>query len=154
MENNEPRKSDSVHELLADERSWWDKCAVWHFIKKKVVQRKYRRQRVKRGYSDLDVWTLQYWFVQTLRSMLENILRHRYTYPDKITEEEWVSILQEMVQLLTVMDIEDDTLVRKQLCVDKKDRSVEVYLRIDKEREKARKRFFDLFYEWYWDLCY
>lgn len=154
MENNEPRKIDSVHELLADECSWWDKCTVLHFIKKKVVQRKYRRQRAKRGYSDLDVWTLQYWFVQTLRSMLENILRHRYTYPDKITEEEWVSILQEMVQLLTVMDVDDNTTVREVLGVAADDYSKETYKQIADEQERARKRFFELFYKWYWDLCY
>ena len=73
-------------------------------MKEKRVERKYRRQRADRGYSDYDVLDFQMWFIRTLRAMLENVITHLCSYPDGITFEEWKDILQEMVSLINVME--------------------------------------------------
>ena len=102
---------------------------MFYRMKEKRAERKYRRQRADRGYSDYDVLDLQMWFIRTLRAMLENVATHLCSYPDSITFEEWKDILQEMVSLLNVMEA-------------------------DCENNEARSRFFELFSKWFWDIGY
>ena len=71
-----------------------------------------------------------------------------------ITEEEWKSILQEMVQLLRIMDVDDECFIRKHLGLDQNENNAEITIRIEQERVAAQNKFFELYNRWYWDLRY
>ena len=152
-------KSDSPEKYFDIEYTLWEKLILpfqrmWYGIKEQAEYRRYRKQRAHRGYSDYDILDIQMWFVHTMRPRLENIIENLYSYPDGITEEEWKSILQEMVHLLQIMDVDDDCFVRKHLGLALKENNAEITLRIDQERVIARNKFFNLFDKWYWDLRY
>ena len=127
---------------------------ICYWFRSKFDESRCRRQRAKRGYSDLDIWDIHSWFVHTLRPMLEEIIGHLETHPKELTMEEWRAVLEEMVHLLNIMDIDDNTTARKVLGVAMDDYSKESYKKIADEQERARARFFELFYKWYWDLRY
>lgn len=126
----------------------------WYGFLDKRDERRYRRQRAKRGYSDYDVLDLQMWFVRTLRPMLENISAHLYSYPAEITFDEWKSILDEMVILLKVMDWDDEVFVREYRGIHADDFHTDTCNRVEAERRKAQERFMELFAKWFYDLRY
>ena len=127
---------------------------LWYILLDKRDERRYRRQRAKRGYSDYDVLDIQMWFVRTLRPMLENILANLYTHPDEITFEEWKSVIEEMIVLLRVMDWDDEIFIRKHLGINENDFHIDTVNFVETEREKARIRFMELFSKWFWRLSY
>ena len=47
---------------------------------------KYAFQRVKRGFSDYDVWDIDMWFCQTLPSMLERLAQTTHGFPYEFRE--------------------------------------------------------------------
>ena len=141
------------------EYTLWDKLTfpfvyALNWLKEKFTAIRHFFQRGKRCYSDYDIWDIHSWLVHSLRPMLEDIIEHLYTHPAEITEEEWRAILEEMVHLLNIMDIDDNTTAREVLGVAADDHSKETYKKIADEQERARARFFELFYKWYWDLRY
>lgn len=103
---------------------------VWYWLVDKGNRFRYRCQRFHRGYSDYDVWDFQMWLVRTLRPMLEDMITHLYSYPEELTPEQWRAILQDMVHQLTLMDTDDETIIRQQLGIDVDDRSREADMRI------------------------
>ena len=124
----------------------------WYGILDSHAERRYRRQRAKRGYSDCDVWDIPAWFVCTLRPMLETVLANVDTSPKGIDTETWKEILEEMVTLLKVMDQDDEVFVREYLNISVKDFHIDTCNRVDAEREAACTRFMELFSTWYWAL--
>ena len=126
----------------------------WYGLLDKRDERRYRRQRAKRGYSDYDVRDIQMWFVRTLRPMLENIRVNLHTYPDETTFEEWKLILEEMIILLKVMDWDDEISVREYMGINTLDFHIDTVNLVEVEREKARVRFMELFSKWFWELSY
>jgi len=52
---------------------------VWDKIRPGTLKHHY--QRIKRGYSDKDVWSLDYWLVQTLTPALEDLRRDKSGVP-------------------------------------------------------------------------
>jgi|GEM_PF-1944005 len=125
---------------------------VFDFIKRKWKDFRHLLQRAKRGYSDEDVCGIPIWFVTTMKAMLCDRLKQPDVPPVKMTAEAWRSVLQEMVRLLQIMDVLDGESVRAQIGADMEDCSHDTLIRMDRERENARKRFFELFHTHYWDL--
>lgn len=139
------------------ELNWWDKltgpfCRLWWKLCDEWKNFGYRRQRFQRGYASCDVWELRTWFVNTLKSMLEDLLIHHTGHPTELSGEEWEDILREMIRLLSIMDIWDDTVSRKNLDIPENDRSYNVIKQISAEKQKATEQFFHLFSKWFWDL--
>ena len=80
------------------------------------LQLKVQKQRAKRGYSDLDVWGIDIWFVEIAYKILKDYRKHHNGYPTKFllslhpTQEEdeqssakWNEVLDRMIFLLNEM---------------------------------------------------
>lgn len=149
----------SALEQWGIEYTWVDKLLhpfVWlgARIEEKWNSLRYRCQRVKKGYSDRDVWEMRDWFIQTAKPMLREMSAKAYNYPEEAGEEQWREILLEMADLLEIMDVWDDTAARKQAGLTAEDNSAEAVQMISAEKETAKKRFFFLFNKWFYDLWY
>lgn len=97
---------------------------------------KYAWQRAWCGYDDSMVFSMNDSFIELYRTMLKSFKCNLHGHPYTMTEEEWNSILDEMINCLDHMyyvlfegDSDDDDLV-----------------------EKAKDKFFELFKEHFWDL--
>ena len=162
MRKRNSRTNDEVNEFMERwdiEYTWLDKLLhpfIWVWMRVEDAWRnfRYRCQRFRRGYSDYDVWDFQMWLVHMLRPMLEDITHHLYTHPEDLTFEQWREILQEMLHLLSLMDTDNEAIIRQQLGIDADDRSYEAAVSIFEERNRVRGRFFELLNRWYWDLRY
>lgn len=56
-------------------------------IKDFFQERRYRRQRAKRGWSVKDTWNIDYWFLNILPQMLEYLKEHHIGFPVDIQRE-------------------------------------------------------------------
>ena len=121
-------------------------------IKELCDERKYRRERAKRGYATKDLYDMRDWFVRTVRAMLRDIEKKLVSYPDELSEEEWRAMLLRMAHLLDVFDVWDDSIARKELGIEKYDHSAESEKALCDYREKAKEEFFELFNIWFYDL--
>ena len=144
-------------EIFNAELNWWDKltgpfCRLWWKFRDQRKAFGFRRQRYKRGYASCDVWELRTWFVNMLKPMLEDLLIHHTGHPAELTNDEWESILAEMLRLLDIMDIWDDSAACRQIGALKDDRTYETQIKISDEKLKATEAFFMLFSKWFWDL--
>ena len=85
-----------------------------------------KEQRYDRGYADVDVWNLNYWFIETVRPMLIQLRDTRFGSPSHLgtqttnekgyliskgCHEAWDAILNRMIFLLGEM--EEETCVRR-----------------------------------------
>lgn len=72
----------------------------WYRIDKKIKQffrnLKWAWQRVTRGYSDYDIFDLDYWLVRLLPQAIRTLESKLHGHPYDITEEEWRKYLIEM----------------------------------------------------------
>jgi hypothetical protein len=84
------------------------------------------------------------WFVKTLVPMLREMEANLISYPEKLTEEEWRSILLEMADLLETFNVWDDSIARQKANVDPGDNSQDSYALIKAEQDRAKDRFFFL----------
>lgn len=80
-------------------------------------ERKYRRQRVKRKYSDDMCWDLNYTLLDILPDMIENLRQMKHSYPDLKFEEvdnmpkDWVNIALISLELeFSIFDYEKPSL--------------------------------------------
>ena len=69
-------------------------------IKSFFVSKKWAKQRARKGYCELDTYSVSDWFLNTLPDMLEEIKNNCTGYPDELTEDEWIRILDRMIFLL------------------------------------------------------
>lgn len=120
---------------------YWD-------IYKKV---KFGFQRMFRGYSNQDLYAFHYNWVERHYKMLKDFKKHSPKYPTNITEEEWDTILDEMIYHLEMMDEEKvtETLQRGM----PKDWMPACNL-VWEIMERNRKAFFVLFSEHFYDMWY
>ena len=61
---------------------------------------KWAWQRATNGYCELDTYGVSDWFLNTLPDMLVEIKNNCTGYPDELTEDEWIRILDRMIFLL------------------------------------------------------
>lgn len=59
---------------------------------------KYIYQRAKRGYSDVDVWEMSSFITHVIIGMLTQLKENHLGYPFGYTDEQWKSILSEMIE--------------------------------------------------------
>lgn len=117
---------------------------------------KRRLQRFKRGYSYSDVWSLNYWFMTTVKPMLIHLRDHGVGVPldlylDGADNERkaWEDILTEMIECLDNMNEEQ--------IYDKYDlwgrhKTKEDYELINDLMDKSKDRFFKLFSKHFYSL--
>lgn len=51
-------------------------------------ERKFRRQRAKKGYADCDLWGIDDWFLNIIPKMLRDLKEYKDSYPT-LWQEEW-----------------------------------------------------------------
>jgi len=127
---------------------------MWGKLDRKLLQRKYRRQRAEKGYAQCDVYEVSDWFVKTVRSILTDLRDRTCNHPPELEFDEWRSVLSEMINLLELMDVYDDSAVRKKLDIDEEDMSEESNEKIVSAVAEAKNEFFDLFNKWFYHLWF
>ena len=148
---------ESFEDIMKEK--WYDKFfkpyrkGKYRLISKKM-ECKFKRQCKKQGYADCDVWEMRSWFVGTAKPILLEMVEKTNNHPDEITFEEWREIIKRMAHLLDIMDIWDDTTLRKELGIPKNDVSEDTIKRISEKRNEAKNEFFYLFNKWFYDLWY
>lgn len=60
-------------------------------------------QRIKRGWCDSDVWSIDGWFESVIVDMLKQLKEIKHGYPCNMTEEEWDNQLDRMIHCFTEM---------------------------------------------------
>ena len=72
---------------------------------------KWKVQRFKRGYADVDVWDFESWFLDIIPKMLTQLKKQLHGCPINMEFEDWENYLQEMINHLevasTIEDIDD-----------------------------------------------
>lgn len=136
---------------------------IWFRLDWKLDKLRARCQRFKRGYSYGDVWSMDYWFMSTVKPMLIHLRDYGISFPvgpsfthqvDTENERgEWEAILTEMINCLDMMD---DDKVQEHMGFGYfgawNDMSSEDYKRLYEIREENKNRFFELFSEYFYDL--
>ena len=127
---------------------------LWYRIKDVFRNLKWRCQRFKRGYADVDAWDIFTWFTTNLEQMLEDLAISHHGFPvgfDKLfnndnelfhnddeRDRKWTNMLYEMASCLRFMR----NFHKEYVVVDREEceRRYAEYCRI-------KKRFFDMFEE-------
>lgn len=107
------------------------------------------RQKMKYGYSDSDVWNIDLWFVRTITPMLQEILDHHYTYPTRMSHEEYKDKLKTMIRYLHYMDEHNASEFLMSQSDENKYPNLED---LGKFMEENKNKFFELFSELFYDL--
>lgn len=111
-------------------------------------------QRFKRGYSYVDVWDIDKWFIAMMKPMLIHLRTHGNSFPMEFNDrDEWCAILDEMINCLEFMD------EYKVNCFfgfcdidDYKRKTREDYQRIGETMMENKNRFFELFGMYFYNL--
>ena len=123
------------------------------YIRELKYKLRTRIQRFMRGYSDVDVWNMDTWFMEVIEPMLSQ-LRNGYSYPCIFnSHEEWHDVLTEMIECLHLMN--EDNVEESLGFV-----GYEGILKMKAEdHEKVtnimfenKNRFFELFNKYFYDL--
>lgn len=65
-------------------------------IKDLLIRIKYAWQRAVRGYDDRACWNIDYWFLDIMPKILDNLINNRFGYPGRLDDETWDKILKDM----------------------------------------------------------
>ena len=76
----------------------WIFYRIINFIKRIPKEIKWFFQRGKRGWADIDVICMDYWFFRTVIPMLKRLKDTKHGYPVDMTEEEWDEKLNKMIR--------------------------------------------------------
>ena len=150
---------DELREALKPRYTWYEKLFLpFTKLKARLEERrekkKFQRQRGKRGYSDLDAWEMRTWLVNTAKPILLEMAEKINTHPEELTFEEWREILKRMAHLLALMDVWDDSALRKELGISEKEKGDNVTTLLNEKRAEAKNEFFSLFNKWFYHLWY
>ena len=150
---------EELREALEPQYTWYEKLFLPFGIlranlEEKREKRKFKRQRGKKGYADCDVWEMRTWFVDTARPILLEMSERVNNHPDELTFEEWRGILKRMAYLLELMDVWDDSALRKELGISADEKSDSVTEQLFEKRMEAKEEFFSLYNKWFFDLWY
>ena len=97
------------------------------------------------GIDTQELWNFDTWFISTIGALLEHFLNHHVGYPAGLTSDEWNDILKEMVDCIKFMD---EDRAKEHLGVSPHNYDSKVYDFIDENK----RRFFELFSEWFFNL--
>lgn len=127
------------------------------FYKIKYAWDNFRRrlQRFKRGWAYSDVWSMDYWFMTTLKPMLVHLRKHHYGVPIEFENDSdgWDKVLDEMIHCLDMMNNEyvldhfgfgDWNSWREMTSAD--------HANVYKTMEENKNRFFELFGKYFYDM--
>lgn len=132
--------------------------SLYYKIRNAIREARYnlkcKYQRAKRGYANGDVWDMDLWFIDTIKSMLIHLKEHGCGFPMEFDNRYvWCAILDEMIGCLSLMS-EDD--VRSFLGFDGiegwKRMEREDYDRVGEIMIENRNRFFELFNKYFYYL--
>lgn len=70
-------------------------------MKNLINEIKWFIQRGRRGYSDQDVWSFDYYLTDVISGGLRHLAKHHYGYPSKLTDKKWVKILNSIADDLS-----------------------------------------------------
>ena len=80
-------------------------------VKELFSSLKWKIQRFKRGYADVDVWDFESWFLDIIPKMLTQLKKQLHGCPINMEFEDWENYLQEMINHFevasTIEDIDD-----------------------------------------------
>lgn len=82
----------------------WIFYRIVDFIKYIPKNIKWFIQRGIRGYSDQDIWGMDYWFIETIIPMLKQLKNTKHGYPCNMTEEQWEKELDNMIYYFEEID--------------------------------------------------
>lgn len=99
---------------------------------------------MKKGYDEYATWETFYWFIDTMKPILQDYKRTMQGYPANMTEEEWNKIIDRMIELLNLMDERNEKYLAEEYS--------KYPLKGDTEREIAKNKFFKLFSEYFYNL--
>ena len=71
-------------------------------VKELFSSLKWKIQRFKRGYADVDVWDFETWFLDIIPKMLTQLKKQLHGCPINMEFEDWENYLQEMINHLEV----------------------------------------------------
>ena len=77
-------------------------------VKELFSSLKWKIQRFKRGYADVDVWNFESWFLDTIPKMLTQLKKQLHGCPINMEFEDWENYLQEMINHFEVASTIDD----------------------------------------------
>lgn len=146
-----------MNTIRLNENPWnkpWHKITIpFYVVKRKLydVWRGFRKrcQRFKYGYSESDLWNMDSWFIDIIQRMLIHFRDNAVGYPACITEDEWNLILEEMIDCLSLMDEDEaEKYITKNGFYPFSDEYKAKYELMNKNK----KRFFELFEEWFYYL--
>jgi hypothetical protein len=123
------------------------------FVEKRI-ENQFKRQRREKGYADCDVWEMRTWFVNTARPILMEMSEKVDNHPDELEFEQWRETIKRMAHLLALMDIWDDSTLRKELNINEDDKTADATARLNEKRNEAKDEFFSLFNKWFYDLWF
>jgi hypothetical protein len=123
------------------------------FVEKRI-ENQFKRQRREKGYADCDVWEMRTWFVNTARPILMEMAEKVDNHPDELEFEQWRETIKRMAHLLALMDIWDDSTLRKELNINEDDKTADATARLNEKRNEAKDEFFSLFNKWFYDLWF
>lgn len=80
-------------------------------VKELFSSLKWKIQRFKRGYADVDVWDFESWFLDIIPKMLTQLKKQLHGCPINMEFEDWENYLQEMINHFevasTIYDIDE-----------------------------------------------
>ena len=120
----------------------------------KIMENQFKRQRREKGYADCDVWEMRTWFVNTARPILMEMSEKVDNHPDELEFEQWRETIKRMAHLLALMDVWDDSTLRKELNINEDDKTADATARLNEKLNEAKDEFFSLFNKWFYDLWF
>ena len=123
------------------------------FVEKRM-ENQFKHQRREKGYADCDVWEMRTWFVNTARPILMEMSEKVDNHPDELEFEQWRETIKRMAHLLALMDIWDDSTLRKELNINEDDKTADATALLNEKRREAKDEFFSLFNKWFYDLWF
>lgn len=127
----------------------WIFSRLWHCFIGKCRKLKWRCQRFIRGWADEDTWDIDWWFIKTLSPILKKFKEDNDSHPFKLSEEEWDTILDNMIYYLEGMNEEGAV---KQLYGEGANLTVDDYKEISNHMTHSKEEFFKLFTQYFYDL--
>lgn len=151
---------------------------VFHRIKNFLTnipkQIKFFYQRGKRGYSDQDVWSMDWWFFSVVIPMLKQLRDTKQSYPSEFkTPEEWDRELDTMIHYFIEATEEGcsekneyeeqynkrwwDSFDKKGMAYviddsELRDKYLQRSYEIDEYREDMKNKGFEMFSKYFWNL--